>query len=104
MTTYLLTFIVALQLADIVTTYLALTRGKGVEANGILARLMARFGLLPTLLVVKGLFVSGLVWATLHLPIVAFGLAVPWLPAALLGVVAAGYLAIVVNNVRVLRK
>lgn len=104
MTTCLLTLIVALQIGDIVTTYLALTRAKGVEANGILARLMARFGVLPTLLVVKGLFVSGLVWATPLLPIVAFGLAVPWLPVALLGVVAAGYLAIIVNNVQVLCK
>lgn len=69
MTTYLLILIVALQLADIATTYFALTRGKGVEANGILAKLFAKIGLLPGLVLIKGAFVALLWFAAPHAPV-----------------------------------
>jgi hypothetical protein len=87
---YILIFIIALQLADIVTTYLCLTRGKGTEGNGLLARLFARFGILPTLIVVKGAFIALLLWAA------------PQVPVAALGLVAAFYGWVVLNNVKVL--
>lgn len=92
MATYLLYLVIVLQLADIVTTYLALTQGRGTEGNGLLARLFARFGVLPTLIAVKGAFVGLLLWAA------------PLVPVAVLGVVAAFYGWVVVNNLRVLFK
>lgn len=91
MTTYLLTLIVILQLADIVSTYLCITRGKGVEANGILARLFAKIGLLPGLLI-KGVFVA-LLWP-----------AAPYAPVEILYGVITLYAWVCFNNLRVLCK
>jgi len=92
MTTYLLYIIIALQVADIVTTYLAITNGKGIESNGILAPLFKASGLIPGLLIVKGGFVALLWWAA------------PLVPVDLLYALAAFYAWVIFNNVQVLSK
>lgn len=63
MTNYLLILITILQIADIATTYIALSRKIGTESNGVLAWLFDKVGMVPTLLVTKGAFI-GLLWAT----------------------------------------
>jgi hypothetical protein len=45
-------FVIALQLADLATTWFVLAHG-GAELNGAVAALMARFGVLPGLALVK---------------------------------------------------
>ena len=59
----LLYIIAALQVLDILTTYLCLTSGKGFEANKLLAKLFDKIGLMPGLLLVKGAFIA-LLWIT----------------------------------------
>ena len=100
MATYLVYLIIALQIADIVTTHLALTSGKGTEGNGLLAWLMVRIGVLPTLVLTKGLLFGWVLgWAYL-LPEISVHPV--WLAA--LGVMAVGYLFVIVSNLRVLTR
>lgn len=87
----LLITLIVLQFSDIVTTYLALTGGKGAEGNGLLAPLIKRFGLVPTLIVAKGAFVGMLVWST------------PQLAVEVLVPMAGFYCWVIYNNVKVLR-
>ncbi len=54
MTDYLLIFFAVLQILDGYTTYTAVTGGKGREANGLLAFLFKKAGLVPVMLV-KGI-------------------------------------------------
>jgi hypothetical protein len=78
--------LLALQVLDIISTVLALRRPGTVEANPLLAPLFARFGALPTLLVVKSA-VCALLWQyQADLPL--------WLLLPL----CAGYAYVVVNN------
>jgi hypothetical protein len=92
MTTYLLIFLVILQLADIVTTWLIVSRPGGRELNPVLAALFRAVGLLPGLLIVKGAFVALMIWVT------------PFLPPAVLALICAGYCWVVWHNLQVLRK
>ena len=87
--TYLL---IALQLADMASTYVAITNGKGTEGNAFLAKLFSRFGMLPTLLVTKGVFVGLLLWAQ------------PWMLTEVLVVLLALYVWVLFNNFKVLLK
>jgi hypothetical protein len=86
----LLYIIAALQVLDILTTYLCLTSGKGFEANKLLAKLFDKMGLLPGLLLVKGAFIA-LLWIT-----------APLAPVEVLYVITAGYTWVVYNNLKVL--
>lgn len=89
---FLVALLVALQVADIATTYLALDRKKGTEANGLLAPLFVRFGVLPTLIVVKGGFIGLLLWG--H----------PYVMAEVLAALTLVYVLVVFNNMKVLLK
>lgn len=91
-TTYLLYAVIALQLADIVTTYKINTRPGGRELNPVLAALFRAVGLLPGLLIIKGVFVGLLLWTA------------PVLNTAVMGLICAGYCWVVWHNVQVLRK
>jgi len=51
MTDYLLIAFAILQILDGYTTYTAVTGGKGKEANGLLAFLFKKVGLIPVMLV-----------------------------------------------------
>lgn len=98
MTKLMLFLVVALQVADIATTYCALSSGKGAEGNGILAPLFARFGVLPSLLATKGVFIVWLLGCRYLSP--ELDSRPLWLGT--LGVLAVGYAAIIVNNMKVL--
>lgn len=89
---YLLCAVIVLQLADIVTTYVGLKSRKAIESNGFLARLMARVGVLPALMIIKGVFIGWLLYFS------------PLLPVWALGVICAGYCVVIFNNVLVLQK
>lgn len=92
MTIYLLIAVIVLQLADIVTTYLIVSRPGGRELNPVLAALFRAVGLLPGLLIIKCAFVALLVWAA------------PVLHIAVLVLICLGYCWVVWHNVRALRK
>jgi len=83
--------LIALQLADCITTYIAL-QGANHEANAFLAKLFAKVGLVPGLLLTK-LPLIAIVW---------FGkdLIHPYVFIALCVL----YLWVVVNNVKVILK
>jgi Domain of unknown function (DUF5658) len=91
-TSYLLMIIVALQLADIVTTVLCLNTGKAHEANPILSKLFDAIGVIPALVLIKGAFIATLIWAAPHVD------------PALLWLCVAAYAWVIFNNLRVLQK
>lgn len=71
MSTLLLLALLMLQIADGLTTWYALARGKGREKNPIVGWFIDRFGLLPGLVIVKGAgvvagillyFAAGFIW------------------------------------------
>jgi len=89
---YLLYLTIALQVADILTTIYAIQLGKGVEGNGILAPFFNTVGLVPGLLISKGVFVVLLLWAA------------PLVPLEVLGLVTGFYVWVIYNNIKVLLK
>jgi len=84
--------LIILQALDILTTYVSMDSGKAYEANKWIASLMKKVGILPALLLVKVPLVA-LLWVLQ--PLVH--------PYALWGLCAV-YVAVVVNNFRVMRK
>ncbi|MBN3003346.1 hypothetical protein JW897_06300 [Chromobacterium alkanivorans] len=88
--TVLIVLAVLLQLLDVATTVYALKRLGARELNGHLARLMARVGVLPALLLTKLALLLGCVL-----------LRPPWPAYALL---CAMYIAIVGNNLYQINK
>lgn len=83
--------LIALQVADIVTTIIAL-RGPAHEANPILKKMMDLIGVVPALLLIKGAFITFL-WQYQAL-----------LPVELLWALCAFYVWIVLGNVQTIRK
>ena len=85
---------IALQVLDVATTYYALTSIKGTyETNGIMAKIMAKLGLIPTLLLKLAVAVGVLVWSKASPDAVL-----------ILGAACAIYTLIVVNNIMVMRR
>ena len=91
MVNYLIFVLIVLQLVDIVTTHMAIKNGKGTEGNGLLAPLFKRFGLVPTLIMVKGTFIGLLIWGA------------PQVAVEALSLLVAFYVFVIVNNMKVLR-
>jgi hypothetical protein len=87
----MLYLLIGLQVLDLLTTVIALRNPKLTEGNGLLKPLFERFGVLPTLIVVKLAFVGLLWWAA------------PQVPVELLYLLCAGYCWIVFNNVKLIR-
>ena len=58
-----LLLLIAFQVLDLISTALALRNPNLVEANGLLKPLFDKFGVLPTLAVVKSALIGFLVWA-----------------------------------------
>lgn len=87
----LIAILIALQIADIATTYLALTRAGAREANPVVAWFIARLGLLPGLIIAK---------IVLVVPVIALGAK---MPAVLISGIAL-YAAVIVNNLIVVRR
>jgi hypothetical protein len=88
MTLYLL---ITLQVLDLLTTVIALRNPKLTEGNSILNPLMDKFGVLPTLIVVKGAFIGLLFWAA------------PQVPVEVLYLLCAWYCWVVYNNIKLIR-
>lgn len=86
----LLTILLTLQLLDGYTTLVGLRSGRARESIPYLAWLMDRVGLVPALFLAKGAGAAICIWAALNAPVVG------WILAAL-------YLAVVINNFRVIR-
>ena len=80
--------LLALQLADIFTTAYLLSQPGYYETNRILAEAMDRFGLIPTLIISKGLVMAAI---TYFLPII---------PVWFLVVFIVIYLGVFWNNIR----
>lgn len=85
-----LILVILLQVADIVTTYLCLRDKKGTEANRLLAPLFDRFGVFPTLLIVKLIYIGWVIYFA------------PQTHVNLLALIAFFYCWVIFNNVRVL--
>jgi len=88
MTLYIL---ITLQVLDLLTTVVALRNPKLTEGNSILKPLMDKFGVLPTLLVIKGAFIGLLFWAA------------PLVPVEVLYIGCAFYCWVVWNNLKLIR-
>lgn len=83
--------LMALQVADGLTTYLALKKG-AAEGNPVMRKLFEKIGMVPALVITKGaLMVGAWYWRD------ALGLLE-------LGLLCAGYLAVAINNILVIRK
>lgn len=83
--------LMALQVADGLTTYLALKKG-AAEGNPIMRKLFEKIGMVPALIITKGALMA-IVWHWRDV-----------LGALWLAVFCAVYLAVAVNNVRVARR
>ena len=82
--------LIALQLLDMLTTYIALHHPRAREVNPFMAKLFAAVGVLPGLLLVKGGFVAFLLWSA------------PLLPSEALYLLIALYVWVFINNLRAL--
>lgn len=83
--------LILLQVADIVTTIIAL-QGPAHESNPVLKKLMDKIGVLPALLIVKGLAIAFFWYFQAMIPQAVF-----WLLCAF-------YVYIVYNNLMTIRK
>ena len=83
--------LITLQVLDLLTTVVALRNPKLTESNSILKPLMDKFGVLPTLVVIKGVFIGLLFWAA------------PLVPVEVLYLLCAFYCWVVFNNIKLIR-
>lgn len=88
--------LVVLQIFDVVTTRLALAGAKNREANKIVALLMSKIGVMPALVLLKAMLISGFLAAVLLAPSIDLIVA--------LVVIDALYVCVVINNFRLLRR
>jgi len=86
----LMVVLVALQMADIVTTRAVLDKG-GFERNPIAKWLMDRIGEIPAMYAIKGLVLVPIAYLLPQIPVFGMGALVAW----------SAY--VVINNVRVFR-
>lgn len=87
----MLYLLIALQVADIITTIIAL-RGPAHEANPIVAWFIAKIGLVPGLIVTKGLAIAFFWYFQAQIPEVVFML------------LCAFYVYIIYHNVQTIQK
>lgn len=97
MISFLFALIVALNLADVYTTYRVLSRG-GTEKNPLMAKVFSLVGFLPGLLLVKAVILAALWWAFVHQ-----GLQGSFF-IGLLVLICAVYIWVVVHNASEMRK
>lgn len=88
----LLILFATMQVADIVTTYLVISRNKGYEANPIMRQFIVRLGVLPGLLLPKVAVIGLVVW------LVSDGMAYM---DYVLAISSAGYLWVVISNYKI---
>lgn len=83
--------LIALQVADLVTTVLAL-RGKAVKSNPIVKKVMDLIGVVPALLLLKGIVIALFIYYQDSLQV-----EIVWILCLV-------YVAVVINNIQVIRK
>ena len=88
---YPLNILLALQLADLVSTVIALRKPNLVESNPLLAPLFKLFGVLPVMLVAKAVLAGYLFYVQ------------AWVPVQVLLLLSAGYAYVVYNNFKLIR-
>jgi hypothetical protein len=84
----MLYLLIALQAIDAISTIVLLQRPGFAEGNKILAKLFDKFGIVPTLVVIKGSFIAWVLYFQAELP------------QEILAVLCAGYVWVVYNNVK----
>jgi len=84
----ILYLLIALQVVDAISTIILLQRPSFAEGNKLLAKLFDKFGIVFTLLVIKGGFIAWVLYFQAELP------------QEILGVLCAGYVWVVYNNVK----
>lgn len=90
MTLLLLSIVIVQQVLDLLSTEYALRRGLAAEGNPLLRRLMGTLGIIPTLLLTKGLTIGLAVYLW-------------WVDSPLwLSILAIGYSVVVLNNLRLI--
>jgi len=87
-----------LQALDVYITWQALQNPGNMEANKIMARLMAWIGVLPALIATKLLFLILLAAAVLLISI--YGAAQAYILTCAMGLIVFGYALVVGNNLR----
>ena len=87
MTTLLIALLI-LQAIDAISTIYLLSREGFAEGNKVLKKLFDRFGMVPTLVVIKGGFIAWVLYFQAQLPI------------EILGILCAGYVWVVYNNLK----
>ena len=86
-----LILVLILQVLDIITTMVALQREGLAEGNPYIKKLMDKIGVIPALLLIKGAFIAFLLWAY------------PLVPEPVLWMLAAFYVWVIYNNVKLIR-
>lgn len=87
--------VIILNVADAVTTYMALQQKGTAEGNPIMKFFMGRLGLIGTLILTKGVVICALTWLTLNNMLI---------PIWIIGPLAAFYTWVVINNSRIIWK
>ena len=89
---YALYILLILQAVDAISTIILLQREGFAEGNKVLKAIMDRIGVAPTLLIIKGFFVAWVLYFQAEIPV------------EILGILCAGYLWVVYNNIKLLLK
>ena len=89
---YALYILLILQAVDAISTIILLQRVGFAEGNKFLKAIMDRIGVAPTLLIIKGFFVAWVLYFQAEIPV------------EILGILCAGYLWVVYNNIKLLLK
>jgi len=84
--------LIILQLVDAVSTIILLQRPGFAEGNKLLKKLFDKFGIVFTLLVIKGGFIAWVLYFQDQLPV------------EIIGILCAGYVWVVYNNIKLLLK
>ena len=84
--------LIALQIVDLVSTVLALKKPGLVEGNKYLKAVMDKIGVLPTLLIAKGIAIAWLTYFRAEIP------------DGIFAVLIVGYVWVCWNNLKLLRK
>ena len=91
MTTLLIALLI-LQAVDAISTIYLLSREGFAEGNKVLKAIMDRIGVAPTLLIIKGFFVGWVLYFQAEIPL------------EILGILCAGYLWVIYNNIKLCLK
>ncbi len=89
------TVFILTQVADVITTVLAINAGAG-EGNPVIKALIEKLGLIPSLLLIKFLVLFNTGFGVYYLP--------EYLITIILGIASVLYVAVCINNFLVFRK